>query len=470
MSDRFPSLSVRSRCAGSFRDPCGFVFERDGVLYRQVNQAGRVDYDALVASGLDHALINDGALIPHREVKEPAEDPSRAYKVLRPDRVPFLSYPYEWSFGQLKAAALLTLDIQNQAMGRGMSLKDASAFNVQFLGVQAVFIDTLSFETYREGQPWVAYRQFCQHFLAPLALMARVDIRLNQLFRTSLEGVPLDLAGRLLPFATRLNPGLLIHIHLHAKAQKAYSGGGERPATRPFSRQALMGLLDSLRSTVQALRWNPDGTEWADYYDATNYTDVATEQKLALVGEFLDLERPSTVWDLGANTGRYSRLAADRGAETVAFDVDPACVERLYRDQLATNKPATSLLPLRLDLLNPSPGLGWDHQERASMVDRGPVDVAMALALVHHLAISGNVPLDRVATFLRKICRTLIIEFVPKADSQVKRLLAGRVDVFDDYTQAGFETAFLDLFTIERSERIADGERTLYLMRARPER
>jgi hypothetical protein len=228
----------------------------------------------------------------------------------------------------------------------------------------------------------------------------------------------------------------------------------------------MLGLLDHLESAIESLRWEPRGTEWAEYYDSTNYTDAATTHKLALVARFLDEVRPSIAWDLGANTGRFSRLAAERGAYTVALDVDPACVERHFLDLVDRGEP--DILPLRVDLTNPSPALGWDHRERLSLIDRGPADVGLALAVVHHLAISGNVPLGRIAGFLRRACRSLIVEFVPKEDSQVRRLLASRPDVFDEYTVDGFESAFVEHFAIERAEPIAESERTLYLMRARP--
>jgi ribosomal protein L11 methylase PrmA len=454
------------RTPGSFRDPGGFIFERAGVLLRQINHASQANYDQLMASGLARSLIDDGWLIAHEETDQPPSVPGPAYKVIRPERIPFVSFPYEWSFGQLQAAALRTLAIQKRALAHGMTLKDASAYNLQFLGSRPVLIDTLSFEPYVEGTPWVAYRQFCQHFLAPLALMAKVDIRLGELLRPNIDGVPLDLAARLLPWGTRLDPRLLVHIHLHAASQKAYAGGGKPATPRAFARSALLGLIDNLEAAVGSFRWNPKGTEWADYYAETNYSDAATTRKLELVAGFLDELRPSTVWDLGANTGRFSRLAAERGAFTVAMDIDPACVERNYRELAARNDATT--LPLRMDLGNPSPALGWDHSERPSLLDRGPADVAMALALVHHLAISGNVPLPRVASFLRKACRNLIIEFVPKSDSQVVRLLASREDVFPDYTQAGFEAAFGQEFAIERAEPIAGTERILYRLRARP--
>jgi len=460
-----PRSAEPQRTPGSFRDPSGFLFERDGVLYRQVNRSYRDDYDRMIESGLARSLTEHGLLVENAEVDVEPCDPDSAYKILQPDRIPFISYPYEWCFGEFKNAALLTLEIQKTALAHSMTLKDASAFNVQFVDGRPIFIDSLSFETYHEGTPWVAYRQFCRHFLAPLALMCRIDIRLNQLFRPSLDGIPLDLASRILPWRTRLNPRLLIHIHLHAAAERAYSGDRLPAQPRAFARSALLGLIDSLTGAIESLRWEPRKSEWGQYYAETNYTDAATTRKIEIVSGFLDEVQPRTVWDLGANTGRYSKLASDRGASTVAFDFDPACVEMHYR-QIVSQK-TRSILPLWLDLTNPSPGLGWDHDERASMLDRGPVDLAMALALVHHLAISANVPLVRIARFLRKVSPRLIIEFVPKSDSQVQRLLASRPDIFPEYTQEGFEAAFSGEFTIDRAEAIVDSQRTLYLMRAR---
>ena len=453
---------------GSFRDPSGFLFRRGGRLYRQVNRSYQGHYDRLMGSGLYGELTGAGLLIPHEEVEEEAPRPREAYKVLRPEVIPFVSYPYEWSFGQLKDAARLTLDIHRRAVARGMVLKDASAYNVQFRGARPVFIDSLSFEEYREGEAWVAYRQFCQHFYAPLLLMARVDVRLNQLLRTNIDGVPLGLAGTLLPARSRLRLGPLLHVHLHAGVQRNFAGTARKPRARNFSRAAMLGLIDSLDAAIRSCRWSPRGTEWADYYRQTNYSDAGQEHKAALVGEFLDPLNPRTVWDLGANTGRFSRVATARGATVVAFDVDPACVELNYREAAAAGDGR--LLPLLLDLTNPSPALGWGHRERMSLEGRGPADVVMALALVHHLAIANNVPLGRVAEYLARLGGRLIIEFVPKSDSQVRRLLATREDIFPDYTREGFEGAFAGHFATERAEPVRDSERTLYLMRSVPPR
>ena len=215
-------------------------------------------------SGLYDRLVKAGLLVPHVEAEQDSATPE-AYKIIQPEHVPFISYPYEWSFGQLKDAALATLSIQRRALKVDMSLKDASAYNIQFLRGKATLIDTLSFEMYKEGQPWVAYRQFCQHFLAPLALMAVRDVRLNQLLRVYIDGVPLDLASGLLPASTRFNFGLLTHIHLHATAQRRYSGAEVKSRAATMSRQAMTGLIDSLDSAIRKLEWKPGGTEWGNY-------------------------------------------------------------------------------------------------------------------------------------------------------------------------------------------------------------
>lgn len=451
--------------ASSFRDPSGALFVSNGTLYRQVNESYREDYDLLISSGLYESLVRDRLLVPHVEVDDEPGLTGNVYKVLRPDLVPFVSYPYEWCFSQLKDAALATLRIQRRAIEAGLSLKDSSAYNIQFVKGSPLLIDTLSFERYREGMPWVAYRQYCQHFLAPLALMSYTDVRLSQLMRVYIDGLPLDLASRLLPFRTRFVPGILTHVHLHARMQARHAGrkGRVTPATgRGMGRMAFMGLLDNLDAVSRRLVYDPAGTEWADYYDATNYTKTARAHKSRAVAEFVASVEPAEVWDLGANTGYYSRVAGQSGALTVSFDVDPAAVEKNYVE--CKGQSETNILPLVLDLTNPSGGIGWHGAERMSLIERGPADLVLALALVHHLAISNNVPLARVAAFLAEICRALVIEFVPKSDSQVQRLLSSREDVFLDYTQEGFEQAFESFFTIERRAAVPESERTLYLM------
>jgi hypothetical protein len=450
---------------GSFRDPSGFVFRRNGVLLRAVTGRYQKEYDRLMSSGLYAALVKENRLVAHEETAGIPSDRADIYRILKPEPVPFISYPYEWCFSQLKDAARQTLVIQQRAMEFGMSLKDASAYNIQFLDGRPKLIDTLSFEEYREGEPWVAYRQFCQHFLAPLALMAHTDVRLSQLLRVYIDGIPLDLASRLLPGTTKLSLTLGTHIHLHAKSQEHYADKAAKPTGRKLSRMAFMGIISNLETAVKGLNWKPAGTEWAEYYDETNYSGSSFAEKERLVGDYIARANPKTVWDLGANTGRFSRIASHQGILTIASDIDPAAVERNYLD--CREREDRYMLPLVLDLANPSPGIGWANRERMSFSERGPADAVLALALVHHLAIGNNLPLRNVAEYLAEAGKDLIIEFVPKADSQVQRLLATREDVFPDYTQEAFEEAFAARFEIIEQAQVGDSQRTLYRMTRR---
>ena len=407
-----------------------------------------------------------------------SEPESNYYKTLLPERVPFISYPYEWCFSQLKDAALLTLRLQKIALKHGMSLKDATAYNIQFRRSRPLMIDTLSFTRYEEGSPWVGYRQFCQHFLAPLALMSRRDVRLLDFMRVQLDGVPLDLAVSLLPTRTWLNWGLFMHLRVHARYQHRYEAAGESdvgeastiqsskaaPGAR-VSRKALGNLIEDLRGVVRKLDWTPRGTEWAEYYSGDSYSEDSLAHKQSLVAQHVARLSPACVWDLGANTGVYSRIAAESGARVLAFDVDPACVERNYRT--ARKRKEENLLPLRLDLVNPSPSLGWAHDERSSLADRANADLVLALALIHHIAISNNVPLAKIAQYFARLAPNLVIEFVPKSDDKVKTLLATREDIFPEYTREGFEAAFAGWFETLETSPIRGSERVLYLLARR---
>jgi hypothetical protein len=451
---------------GSFRDPSGFVYLRDGVFYRQLNPLYRENYEQLRGSGLYDKLVADGLLVPHEECELSYAHSQAAYKILRPSRVPFISYPYEWCFGELKDAALTTLRIQKRALECGMSLKDCSAFNIQFVNARPILIDTCSFETYRDGSPWVAYRQFCQHFLSPLVLMAYTDVRLGQMGRLFIDGFPLDLTVALLPpMRACLSFNILFHIYFHSICQRYYGNKRNRkePQRARVSLSSLLHMVESLEIFLDNLKQRRPHAPWALYYSELTYSDQAFTHKQELVLKYLDILQPETVWDFGANTGIFSRIASKRGILTVSIDADPACVENNY---LKTKQNGEShLLPLVMDLVNPSPSIGWAHKERLSLAERGPAQTVFALALIHHLAIGNNVPLGRIAQYFRDVGQSLIIEFVPKTDVNVQRLLETRVDIFADYTQSTFEREFTKYFSIERSDQIAGSGRTLYLMR-----
>jgi len=459
------------RDPGSYRDPAGFVFRSDGVLYRQIGPSFAADWDHFLSSGLYDRLVASGDLIPHDDVDIGLAMAQPVYRVIRPEPLDLVTYPYEWSFSQLKDAALLTLRVEAAASEAGMTLRDASAYNVQFRRGRPVLIDSLSFERSVPGRPWLPYRQFCEHFLGPLALMARVDIRLGGLLRDHLEGVPLDLAARLLPGRTRFSLGLGPHIHLHARAQRtrtgdeeaAEAGGQRREGSMSASKVAT--LLESLRTTIEGLHWEPTGTVWADYADNTSYDAAATAAKSEAVSAALREAAGSRAWDLGSNTGRYSRLCASAGYRVVAMDIDPGAVERAYLAIRAEGRE--DITPLLADLTDPSPGLGWGSSERRGLLDRIDTDVILALALVHHLAIGRNVPLPMVAALFSRLAPHAVVEWVPKEDGMVQRLLASREDVFDDYTEIGFEAAFAPHYETVSRTPIVGSVRTLYHFRRR---
>jgi SAM-dependent methyltransferase len=450
----------------SFRDNRGFVFWEDGRVHRRINADGKTAYDQLMASGLYDKLTGRGLLVSHEEVEPRSEMATGAYKVIRPAAVPFVSYPYEWSFSQLQDAALATLEIQKLALEHGMVLRDASAYNIQFVEGHPQLIDTLSFDVYVNGEPWVAYRQYCQHFLAPLVLMSRVHPDLLQLMRVYIDGIPLPLAAKLLPVRSRFNFGLATHVSLHARFQKQHEDKAKRPAGA-VSSLSLVGLLDNLERTVRGLKLRISKTQWGDYYEHTNYSDAAFGEKARITEEFLKQSSPKRVVDLGSNDGSFSRIAEKLGAYVVSADIDPLAVDANWRQ--VKSRGETQLLPLLIDLTNPSPELGWDNSERRSFTERATADMALALALIHHLAIAGNLPLEMVAEYFASLAPRLVIEFVPKEDSQVKRLLATREDIFDDYTPAGFEAAFGQHFAILEQREVKGSARIMYLMERKKE-
>ncbi|MEA5015951.1 MAG: hypothetical protein VB099_15465 [Candidatus Limiplasma sp.] len=451
------SVEVES---SSFRDPSGVVFRLDGVLYRQVNRIYQKQFDALVSTSFYDKLMNTGMLINHQRVEGIDPVCSDAYCILRPQKVPFISYPYEWTFAQLKDAALLTLRLHRLALENGFMLKDASAYNIQFLNGQPVLIDTLSFDFYQENKPWIAYGQFCRHFLAPLLLMRHVDIRLISLLRLYIDGVPLDMVMRLL----KGKGGLFAkqHIAWHAKAtlKHAQDGKGDVAGyTLRLPKSHQIALIESMIRGVEALALKNMQTEWGDYYAHTNYSAQGAQDKHALVKAYLAEIVPKTLWDLGANDGTYSRLGLEIGASVVALDIDPTAVMRNYN---AVKKHKLDMLPLVFDLTNPSPSIGFANSERLCLSARQHPDCVLALAVIHHLAISNNLPLPKIAAWLASFTNDLIIEFVPKSDSQVQILLATRDDIFTQYTQEDFERAFCEPFKLVKRETIAQSNRVLY--------
>lgn len=465
-----PSGPVAGRLDGSFRDPAGYVFQHHGTIYRQVTPAGIDAYRALHRSGVYDALIADGLLVSHEHIEDTADGGA----IIRPEQVPMISYPFEWSISMLRDAALVTLRAQQVALRHGLSLKDASAFNVQFLRGRPVLIDTLSFES-RPSGPWRAYRQFCQHFLAPLQLAAARGPEMLRLATLWIDGIPLAMASRLLPARSWLRPASLFHVHLHAAAEQKWASRTSPPARRADNRPtpagptasspALEALTDSLLRAVSAIRVG-GGSHWARYYAAgESYTRDTFGQKATVVSGWLEQLRPARVWDLGANTGAFSKAASQAGALAVALEADHACVDTLYRETRTSS--LAGVLPLVFDLTTPSPAIGWGNRERMTLEQRGPADLVLALAVMHHLTIANNVPFDALAGYLARLAPRLIIEFVPKTDPMVVRMLATRDDMFPDYTLEAFEHAMGQWFQVDQKTPLDGSGRVLYLLTRR---
>ncbi|HEY2933510.1 MAG TPA: SAM-dependent methyltransferase [Acidobacteriota bacterium] len=452
----------------SFRDPAGYVFIEDKTVKRAVTFKGKANYDLLMSSGLYDRLVDNDWMVRHQEESRDFDPVSGIYKTILPEQLDYISYPYEWSFSQLQDAALLTLQIQMLAMKHGMSLKDASSFNVQFRGPHPVFIDTLSFQENKRG-PWIAYDQFCRHFLAPLLLMSNLSPNFNQFLKASLDGFPLDLTSTLLPLRTYLQFGPLIHLHLHARTQKKYASAPKRPngwAIASPARDPKPAIIESLVSTIESQKLRRKQGNWINYYrDAHHYSPIDEEFKKSVVSSTLKQTRPACVYDLGGNTGNYSRLATAQGIRCVCYDFDPLCVNENYLQSKARND--LRMLPLLMDLNNPSPGLGFDSCERLSFIERPKPDLVFALAILHHLRITGNVPLRRISQFFAKLTRWLLIEFIPKQDEMAMRLLQGREDVFDDYSLPDFYRIFGRYFRLQQVWETPDNRRLLCLFENR---
>lgn len=447
----------------SFRDPAGFVFSEDGIVYRQINAAYKENYQHLITSGLYDKLVNEQLLVPHHEVPHSPDNNQIAYKIIKPEHIPFISYPYEWCFSQLKHAASTIIKIQRISLDFGMTLKDSSAYNIQFKDGKPILIDTLSFERYHPGQSWYAYRQFCQHFLVPLALMSYVQVNLNQLLQTYVDGIPLELAMAILPLRSHFKFSLFSHIHMHAKIKNFYEAKRTEEENRHLSLTGLYAVIDNLESAIRHLKWATRSAGWSEYYGENNYSSESMQHKNKAVSEFIGRIKAELIFDLGANTGFFSRIPSRRNIRTVSIDRDHAVVEQNYLGCIKDK--IENILPLVIDITNPSPAIGWENKERLSFIERASGGTILALALIHHLVISYNIPLEKVAYLFQKMCDTLIIEFVPKTDYQVKRLLMGRDDIFSGYNQQDFERVFKEYFSLEGSVKLRDSDRVIYLFR-----
>ncbi len=445
----------------SFRDPSGFIYEKDGSIYRFVAAAYSQDYDLLMKSGLADELLKKKLLLPFTELSENHTGRTDWYKTLQPQQLPFLSYAWEWSFEQLKDAALTTLNICRQALQKGMILKDATPTNIQLVDGKCKLIDTLSFETYKEGESWIAYRQFCECFLNPLLIAVHTGMEVHRLMLSYPDGVPAAATSKLLPFKTRLNASVYLHVHLQAKVAGKHTTE-QKQTTRKITQKNIDQIIQNLHGCISNLSLPAQTSTWNNYYSETILSETYFYEKKKLVTSLLKSIDYSSVLDLGANEGEFSLLCKN-DAMVIATDFDSDCINKLYKR--IKDEKKVNIYPVVIDLTYPSPSLGWMNIERPAFFKRTTADVCMALALIHHLAIAKNITFEQLAALFAAVCKQLIIEFVPKNDPKVAGMLQWRKDIFDNYDQGIFEQAFAQLFELEKKISVLGSERTMYVYR-----
>lgn len=450
--------------SASFRDPSGYVFIDNGVVKRRINPVYFNQYKALNEKGLFHKLFSSGLLVKHKELLS-----NRSQIIIQPEHIPFITYPYEWSFGQYKDAALLTLKIQKFCLDNGMTLKDASAFNVTFSQGKAIFIDTLSFDFYQENQPWRAFKQFVAHFLGPLLLASYHGTSALKLMSTFIDGIPIKTVASMLPFKTKLNPFIYSNIHLLAKYEDAYKAdykGKTKKAS--LTKQAQLNIIKSLYDFIKKMELK-EPSEWGDYYAKINYSDSAFIHKSEIINHWIKDLNVKTLIDIGGNDGTFVRRIDKDLDHALVCDIDNNAVDCNYKT-LKTSKE-TYITPFVLDILNPSPAIGFNNQERDSFLKRIKnlnTDLTMALAVIHHMSLSGNIPFQMSANFFASFSNFLIIEFPKRSDSWVQRLLNAKGDFkehFNFYGLESFEMAYSEYFDIFEKHHIKDSERVMYLLK-----
>lgn len=445
----------------SYRDPAGFIFKHEENFYRQVNHAYAPHYELLKKSGLYDVLVKEKKILAHTEINKNFTGDAQWYTTLLPEQLSFVTYPYEWCFSQWKNAALHTLDLVKTSISHGMILKDATPFNIQFVNGMPVLIDSLSFEKYDASKPWVAYRQFTECFIAPLLLAKYTTAEMLKIFQVYPDGIPLQVISKLLPFKSKFNTNIFLHIHLPNLLKSNQNSAQEKRVV--FTQQKLFSIISNLYSFVSALSLPAAVTKWNNYYDETILSNSYAKAKMEIIKNWLADSPAQTVLDIGTNTGLFAVAAAESGKFTIAVDADVACIDNLYNE--CRQKRISNLIPLCIDITNPSPAIGWANAERPSFAGRMKTDLTMALALVHHLAIGKNIPFQKMAETFSGFSPFLIIEFVPKSDPKVQLLLQQREDIFNAYSEAFFLEAFLTEFTVIKKEAVPGTERVLFLMK-----
>lgn len=459
---------------GSFRDRDGSIFYSGRRVFRCLSAAGLCAWNRLSETEFFRAAVRDGKIVETRlaeaEFKPPASLEGKWASVLEHELIPFVSYPYEWSFGMLKDAALLQLELLASALDEEMIFKDASSFNVQWKDGHPIFIDVLSFEELKPGGAWVGYRQFCQLFLYPLMLQAYKGIPFQPWLRGNLDGIAPEHCRKLFSLRDLFRRGVFLHVFLHGLMQ-AHRQGQEHDVQHElrragFNKSLIQANVKRLIGLVSKLDWNPKRSQWADYTISHSYAEADMEQKQRFVRHAVEERHRRLVFDLGCNVGVFSRIAAKHADCVVAIDADHQAVERLYQSLADEVRPR--ILPLMMNLADPSPNQGWLGRERHSLTDRGKPELVLCLALIHHLAISANLPVAELVRWLASLEADVIIEFVTRDDAMVQQLLQRKTDNYWDYRCDYFENCLRQFFTIERRKVLDSGTRIMYHAKVTP--
>jgi SAM-dependent methyltransferase len=453
---------------GSFRDRHGRIIYSGSSVYRGISELTLQNWNALTSTKFFQQAIEQNKLVQTEKVEtNQLSDPSIGEgwaAVLKHQTIPFISYPYEWSFGMMKDAALLQLELLERAIDEDMTMKDATSFNIQWLGANPIFIDIASFEKLPPGTPWAGYRQFCEMFLYPLMLQAYKDIPFHSWMRGSIDGIDPEEFNNLMSGRDFFRRGVFVDVYLQAKLQVKYAATNrqikDELRSSGFKKEMIKTNLRRLTKIIHGLQWKRMKSEWSDYAVDNSYTDADSERKASFVREVAASKRWNLVWDLGSNTGRFSRIAAEHAQYVVAMDSDHLAVERLFQELKSERKQ--TILPMVMNLADASPNLGWRGLERKSLIERGKPDLILALALIHHVVISANIPLAEFIDWLASIGSNLVVEFVTKADPMVKILLKNKDDQYHDYELDNFERTLASRFTIVKQSALSSGTRYLY--------
>lgn len=456
-------MNVAQPVSGSFRDPAGGVHRLGDRILRTIAAEYDADFTAALQTGLLDRFVDEGRIVPFEPAPLAPEalGLAGAKRVLEHPRLPFISHPYEWSFEELRAAALHHIDLHLSAMAGGLTLTDASAYNMQFVGAEPIFIDLLSFRPYRDGELWAGYRQFCEQFLNPLILCSATGWMPNAWYRGALEGIPTSDLRRLLPWRSMLSRRVLLHVVAHSALEKAGSRSvAAVGGSAAFPRASLLRLLADLRGWIANLAPKRARSLWSDYTETCSYSADERSAKRAEVAAFVQAVQPSMMWDMGCNTGEYALLGLEHGARNViGWDGDAAAVDAAF---LAARKTGARFTPLVGNLSNPSPSQGWSQAERAGMSERCAADAILALALVHHFVFGANVPLPQALAWLVALAPRGLIEFVPPDDVQVRTMRARRNGAHHPYDREHFLAALRSVARVERSTVVGPSERELF--------